>query len=328
MSIVGMEAEVPPNTVVIVIDVIRAFTTAAIAFERGATEIVCAPSAEVGRNLRLLHPDHLLVGEINGLKPADFDFGNSPFEMSMAQLDGRRLIQTTSNGTRGLVRYPDPAVLLAVSALNVGATARWIRTNHAETACTLVCTGRTAEDQACARYLSGLLQGSRPRRTDLIAGIMEGAAEHVRAYARQSAPERVDLSKDLPICCDVDRSEFAMVGEVRRGPRRANEGATLNAASLPADIRPGWSDGPSGLTLRPPTDGALPKPARRAPAHVTLRTPQVQPVGPTLVPRQAPLVRDLGLCAAVPRPDATGTSSPGTRIGLVGSGEWSGQIWR
>lgn len=215
MSIVGVDAEVPSGAVVIVIDVIRAFTTAAVAFERGVTEIVCAPSVEAGRELRRLHPDCLLVGETNGLMPADFDFGNSPFEMSMAELDGRRLIQATSNGTRGLVRYPDPAALLAVSALNAGATARWIGTNHPRTPCTLVCTGQTAEDHACARYLSDLLQGSQPRRVDLVAGIMAGAAEHDRAYAEQPAADRVDLSKDIPFCCDVDRSAFAMVGEVR-----------------------------------------------------------------------------------------------------------------
>ncbi|MFG2041574.1 2-phosphosulfolactate phosphatase [Dactylosporangium sp. NPDC048998] len=211
-----MDAEVPAGTVVIVIDVIRAFTTAALAFERGATEIVCAPSVEAGRDLRRRHPGRLLVGETGGLKPADFDFGNSPFEMSMAQLDGRRLIQATSNGTRGLVRYPAPAALLAVSALNVSASARWIGKHHAETRYTLVCTGLTAEDRACATYLNDLLHGTAPRREDLIAGIMDGAAEHARAYARQPAHERVDLSRDLPFCCDVDRSAFAMVGEIRQ----------------------------------------------------------------------------------------------------------------
>jgi hypothetical protein len=41
VSIVGMNAKVSAGTVVIVIDVIRAFTTVAVAFERGATEIVC-----------------------------------------------------------------------------------------------------------------------------------------------------------------------------------------------------------------------------------------------------------------------------------------------
>ncbi len=211
-----MDAEIPPGGIVVVIDVIRAFTTAAVAFERGVTEIACAPSAEVGRGLRRLYPDRLLVGETDGLKPADFDFGNSPFEMSTAQLDGRRLIQATSNGTLGLARCPDPAALLAVSARNVGATARWIAGNHADIPCTLICTGRTAEDWACASYLGDLLDGSAPGRADLVTGIMDGAAEHAHFYAQLSASERVDLSRDLRFCCDVDRSEFAMVGEVRK----------------------------------------------------------------------------------------------------------------
>ncbi|MBB5868362.1 2-phosphosulfolactate phosphatase [Allocatelliglobosispora scoriae] len=210
-----MDTEIPAGGVVVVIDVIRAFTTAAVAFERGVAEIACAPSVEVGRSLRRLYPDRLLVGETGGLKPADFDFGNSPSEMSMAQLAGRRLIQATSNGTLGLARCRAPAALLAVSARNVGATARWIASNHADTPCTLVCTGRTAEDWACARYLGGLLDGSAPVRADLVTGIMEGAAEHARRYARLPASERVDLSTDLHFCCDVDRSAFAMVGEVR-----------------------------------------------------------------------------------------------------------------
>jgi 2-phosphosulfolactate phosphatase len=215
VSIVGRDAEIPARQVVVVIDVIRAFTTAAVAFERGVTEIACAPTAEAGRDLRRRHPDRLLIGEVNGLKPADFDFGNSPFEMSAAQLAGRRLVQATSNGTRGLARCPDPAALLAVSALNVSATARWIASNHAGMPWTLICTGRTAEDWACARYLAGLLDGSAPKRTDLVAGIREGAAEHARTSARLPASERVDLSADLPICCDVDRSGFAMVGDIR-----------------------------------------------------------------------------------------------------------------
>ncbi|WP_374271059.1 2-phosphosulfolactate phosphatase [Actinoplanes sp. M2I2] len=87
-------------------------------------------SVEAGRDLRRRSPDRLLVGESRGLKPADFDFGNSPAEMSAARLDGRRLILATSNGTRGLARCPDPAALLAVSGRSVGATARWIASHR------------------------------------------------------------------------------------------------------------------------------------------------------------------------------------------------------
>jgi 2-phosphosulfolactate phosphatase len=41
MTTVGMDADVPGWRVVVVIDVIRAFATAAVAFERGAVDIVC-----------------------------------------------------------------------------------------------------------------------------------------------------------------------------------------------------------------------------------------------------------------------------------------------
>ncbi|MCY1143086.1 2-phosphosulfolactate phosphatase [Actinoplanes sp. Pm04-4] len=203
MSIVGMDAEVPPGRAVVVIDVIRAFTTAAIAFARGATDIACAASAGLGRELRRRHPDRLLAGEVGGLKPPDFDLGNSPFEMSAALVDGRRLIQATSNGTRGLARCPEPVALLAASAVNAGATADWITTHHPGRPWTLLCTGRSAEDWACARYLAGLLGGPPSSRADLIAGIRQGAAD------------RPDLTLDLPFCEDVDRFPFAMVGAVR-----------------------------------------------------------------------------------------------------------------
>jgi len=53
VSIVGMDAEIPTGAIVVVIDVIRAFTTAAVAFELGVTEVACAPSAEVGRGLSI-----------------------------------------------------------------------------------------------------------------------------------------------------------------------------------------------------------------------------------------------------------------------------------
>jgi 2-phosphosulfolactate phosphatase len=212
-----MNVEIPPGRVVVVIDVIRAFTTAAVAFERGVTEIACAATVEAGRDLLRRFPDRLLVGESGGLRPDGYDFGNSPYEMSAAPLAGRRLIQATSNGTVGLARCPDPVALLAASARNVGATARWITARHAAAPWTILCTGRTAEDRACAEHLAGLLGGSAPDRAALVAGVRAGAAEHAGRYARKPASERVDLSRDLSFCCDVDRSDFAMVGEARDG---------------------------------------------------------------------------------------------------------------
>lgn len=201
-----MDDPVPEGGVVVVIDVIRAFTTAAVAFERGATEIACAASAEAGRAIRRREPDRLLIGEVGGWKPADFDLGNSPAEVSAARLAGRRLVQATSNGTVGLSRCTAPAALLAASAVNVGATARWIADHHPGVPWTLIRTGPTAEDEACARHLAALLDGATPNRADLVAGIRAGAA--TRDPAELTAG-------DVEHCCAVDRSAFAMVGAVR-----------------------------------------------------------------------------------------------------------------
>ena len=225
VSVVGMEADVPAGVVVVVVDVIRAFTTAAIAFEGGASELVCAPSVPAARGLRR---DELLVGEVGGLRPAGFDFGNSPAELAGARLKGRRLIHATTNGTRGLVRASDTAALLALSAVNVAATARWIAWHHPGTPCVVVCTGRTAEDWACAYHLRDLLGGIEPNPATLIAGIEQGAAEHRQKYALLPAAERVDLTADLAFCRDVDRADFAMVGR-RRGDHVLLERARASA---------------------------------------------------------------------------------------------------
>ncbi|WP_306211119.1 2-phosphosulfolactate phosphatase [Actinoplanes sp. RD1] len=113
VRITGLGTDLPAGAVVVVIDVIRAFTTAAVAFDRGATDVLCAPSVAAGRAFRASHPGRLLAGEEHGVKPGDFDFGNSPAELARATLDGRGLIQATTNGTRGLVRASQATALLA-----------------------------------------------------------------------------------------------------------------------------------------------------------------------------------------------------------------------
>ena len=216
-EVVGMDADLPAGAVVLVVDVIRAFTTAAVAFRHGAAEILCVPTADAGRALRAERPDHLLMGETGGLPPADFDLGNSPAAIAAASLAGRRIIQATSNGTRGLFRAPRPAALLAVSAVNVGATARWVAARHPGTPRVVLCTGRSGEDQACGHHLRELLEGGDPDPAGLVAGIMAGVAEQARRSLRYPPAERVDLGPDVPFCRAVDSVDFAMVGERRDG---------------------------------------------------------------------------------------------------------------
>ncbi|HMB23158.1 MAG TPA: 2-phosphosulfolactate phosphatase, partial [Anaerolineales bacterium] len=98
---------------VIVIDVIRAFTNAAFALARGAKEIYPVGTVEEALHLRAALPNSLACGEVGGVPPKEFDFGNSPTQTSTLDLNGRTIIQRTSAGTQGIVRSVNASTTLA-----------------------------------------------------------------------------------------------------------------------------------------------------------------------------------------------------------------------
>src|SRR5689334_14499102 len=89
--------------VVVAVDVLRAFTTAAYAFAAGALSIVLvggvAEAVEVGRSI----PGALVMGEEHGRRPPGFDLSNSPVAASQADVAGRVLVQRTGAGVQGVL---------------------------------------------------------------------------------------------------------------------------------------------------------------------------------------------------------------------------------
>lgn len=193
--------------VVIAIDVLRAFSTAAYAFGAGADSISLVGSLEQAFELKAAHPDWLLMGEVGGLPPAGFDFGNSPTLIRDQPLSGRQLIQSTGAGTRGVVRSVRAATLLAASFVVAGATIRFVQ-RLAPPELTFVTTGgeRNAEDLACAEYLQARFQGFSPDPAPLIRRVYSGPDA---AYHLDPARPEFPLS-DLDYCTRIDAFNFAM----------------------------------------------------------------------------------------------------------------------
>ena len=108
--------------VVVVIDVIRAFTNAAFAFSRGAKEIYPVSTVEEALQFKSQIPNSLACGEVGGLPPDGFDFGNSPTQTNQLDLRGKIIVQRTGAGTQGIVRSLRAETMLAAS-LVVG----WLR---------------------------------------------------------------------------------------------------------------------------------------------------------------------------------------------------------
>jgi 2-phosphosulfolactate phosphatase len=202
---------------VAVIDVFRAFTTAAVAFARGARQIVMVGTVAEALALRGRGLGQVCMGEVGGRAPAGFDFGNSPFELSEADLTGKTIIQRTGAGTQGIVAAKQAERLYAASLVTAGATARALLAG-APGRVTLVAMGnntivRTDEDELCALHLRNLLEG-RPGDAQALRRVILAGGE----IAHYDDPARPHLHPgDLDIALDVDRYDFAIRVTVEEG---------------------------------------------------------------------------------------------------------------
>jgi 2-phosphosulfolactate phosphatase len=114
----------PDRYVGVVVDVLRASSSLVVLVDRGVEEVLLASTIGEARSLARARPEHLLCGERGGLPPRGFQYGNSPAEFARLELDGRRAILCTSNGTRALTRAAAAPLVLAGALLNATAVGR------------------------------------------------------------------------------------------------------------------------------------------------------------------------------------------------------------
>ena len=175
----------------VVIDVFRAFTTAAVALANGATSIVMVRTVEEGLALREAGIGQICMGEVRGRAPDGFDFGNSPFEISGVDFHGKTIIQRTSAGTQGIIAAANQADrLYAASLVTAEATVRAL-VFHTRDQISLVAMGdngvkRTDEDELCAIHLRNRLE-ERPSDPDAIRRLILAGGE-VGRFRDQAAP--------------------------------------------------------------------------------------------------------------------------------------------
>ncbi len=88
---------------VIVIDVLRAFTTSSVLFNRGVKGIYLVKDEYIALHTKWKHPNKTIIfGEKGGRHIEGFDYENSPAEMEKTNIDiDKKFIQRTSSGTKG-----------------------------------------------------------------------------------------------------------------------------------------------------------------------------------------------------------------------------------
>ncbi len=206
--------------VVIVIDVIRAFTVAAYAFAGGARRLWLVRTTDEAFALRQQEPQTMLAGEIGGRLIPGFDLNNSPSLMSATDVRGYTIIQRTGAGTQGAVGAVNADYLLICSLANARATVACARKLAEKTGglVTLLPTEGssqhlpyTGEDSICADYLEALL-----REQDNALALLAASLAHLDEAGRFDFMKLGEADfpfEDIALIKWADRFDFVMVGQ-------------------------------------------------------------------------------------------------------------------
>jgi 2-phosphosulfolactate phosphatase len=192
--------------VAVVIDVLRATSTATQALAAGYRQVLCVGSVESARDLR--SPGRVLAGERHCVKPPGFDQGNSPSEARRRR--GDELVLATTNGAPAIVAAAAcaPTVLLAC-LLNLDAVVVELLAREAGKGSDLqvVCSGTDGavalEDVYVAGRLIARLRGARTDAAlvaEAVARAFPTPLDALAASADAAALRAAGLTADIADC--------------------------------------------------------------------------------------------------------------------------------
>jgi 2-phosphosulfolactate phosphatase len=214
---------------VVIIDVMRAFTSAAFMMHLGTHKIILLAEPEAVLQLKR-DRGALAVGEVGGVPVPGFDLGNSPFRILAAGRDlftGRVVAQRTSAGVTGALAaarragpggHPASGLILG-SYVTARATARYIhQLSPPPEVVSLVAMGDagtqvTPDDEACADYLEHLLTGRAYDHVTALRRVVEH--ECTQKFLRA---DRAHFPPADPVyCLQRDLFDFVLVTTLEDG---------------------------------------------------------------------------------------------------------------
>ena len=125
------------KSTVVVIDLLRATSVISTAFMEGVKAIITVQTSDEALSYK--GKDGYIVAAERNAKPIEgFDFGNSPFHYINADVEGKTLVLTTTNGTKAIYNAREHKVITA-SYINIDAVAKHLIDEHNDVI--LLCSG-------------------------------------------------------------------------------------------------------------------------------------------------------------------------------------------
>ncbi len=201
------EPELHTDSIVVIIDILRATSSICTAFENGAVSMIPVAGIEEAREYK--EKGFLVAAERDGIILDFADLGNSPYNFSRENVEGKTIVYSTTNGT-GIIKMAASASAIVIgSFLNISSLAEWLSSQKNDVM--LFCAGWknrfNLEDSICAGALA-----ERLMETSLYSTICDStiaaldlwslAKKDLREYINKAA-HRARLKKNgLDDCID------------------------------------------------------------------------------------------------------------------------------
>jgi 2-phosphosulfolactate phosphatase len=200
------------ESIVVVIDVLRATSCMCVAFDYGVEKMV--PVESIEECLAYREKGYLVAGERNGEMVEGFDFGNSPFSYMNPKLAGRSIAISTTNGTQAIHAVAPKAIEVVIGSFaNISVLGDYLLERNEHTI--LLCSGwKNRVNLEDTIFAGALVKRLKPHfksyeDTALIAETLFRAANfRKRFYLRNSSHFQrlmhLNLQKDVKYCLRRD----------------------------------------------------------------------------------------------------------------------------
>ena len=194
----------------IIIDVLRAFTVSDYAFQQGVDSIILTSNKKEA--LQLSDENTYLSGEESGgYKIPQFDYGNSPYALSKATLQNKKLVQKTTNGVAVTLESLNAQHIFVTGFSNAKSTAEYIsRLKQCKNINIIASHPQGDEDLACAEYMKAILLNKYENLQKLEESTVYRILNSEAAQKFHDINNKDFSILDLTLCSIATKNEFIM----------------------------------------------------------------------------------------------------------------------
>jgi len=199
--------------IVVIIDVFRAFTTAAYILEKVPKTYILAKKSTVISQLATKLRGPILIGKSEQGVDLAYDIPNSPTRTRGVLISGKDILHRTEAGAGGLLLAKNADIVLAAGFVNASATAKYIRSLPNAEVIILPMghegTQPSLEDDICAEYIKSLIEGRKMKLTKLHSFLKSSSGKYFFSQDQWQYPK-----EDFYRCLAVDYFDFVIKATV------------------------------------------------------------------------------------------------------------------